>query len=57
MIDISVSFAHLARIIENASCHGVSRKVIFLPSLNTWYAQIFCVIHPASHQATDVLRI
>jgi hypothetical protein len=39
-IAISVDLAHLALIIVKASCHGVSKNVIFLPLYSTWYAQI-----------------
>jgi hypothetical protein len=34
-IAISVDFAHLALIIVKASCHGVSKKVIFLELYST----------------------
>ena len=57
IIAMSVNFAHLALIILKASCQGVSKKVIFFQFLSTWYAQIFCVIHPASPDATSVFLI
>ena len=33
---MSVTLAPLSRILENAACPGVSRKVIFLPLQETW---------------------
>ena len=58
MMARSVSWAPLARIAVNASCPGVSRKVIFLPlARTTLYAPMCWVIPPASPAITLVLRI
>ena len=56
-IAMSVTFAPLSLIFENAAWPGVSRKVIFLPLQVTWYAAVCCVIPPASPATTLVLRI
>ena len=56
-IAISVDFAPRIRIAVNASCPGVSRKVIFLPLILTTEAPMLCVIPPASRLVTFVERI
>jgi len=56
-IAISVEFAPRIRIAVNASCPGVSRKVIFSPLISTTEAPICCVIPPASPAMTWVSRI
>ena len=56
-IAISVIWAPLARIAVNASCPGVSKKVISLSFTFTLYAPICCVIPPASPSITFVLLI
>ena len=53
-IAISVICAPLARIAVNASCPGVSKKVISLSFILTLYAPIACVIPPASPSITFV---
>ena len=57
IIAISVTWAPLALIAVNASCPGVSKKVISLPLISTLYAPICCVIPPASLSLTFVERI
>ena len=56
-IAISVAFAPRIRMAVNASCPGVSKKVIMRPSTFTVYAPMCCVIPPASLSMTCVLRI
>ena len=56
-IAISVAIAPLALIAVNASCPGVSRKVISFPFTWTRYAPICCVIPPASPTVTFAWRI
>ena len=54
---ISVISAPRARIEVNASCPGVSRKVIGLSFTITWYAPMCWVIPPASVEVTSEWRI
>lgn len=54
---MSVTFAPRARIAVNASCPGVSTKVMVLPLRLTTDAPICWVIPPASPPATSVLRM
>ncbi len=54
---ISVEFAPRIRIAVNASCPGVSRKVMLCPFALTVYAPMACVMPPASLSVTLVLRI
>ena len=54
---ISVACAPRIRIAVNASCPGVSRKVIGSPLIFTIYAPICCVIPPASLLVTFVFLI
>ena len=54
---MSVALAPRIRIAVNASCPGVSRKVIFCPSTFTMYAPMCWVIPPASRSVTCVFRI
>ena len=54
---MSVTDAPRARMAVNASCPGVSRKVIVLPPTVTEYAPMCCVMPPASPAVTFVLRI
>ena len=56
-ITMSVAFAPRARIAVNASCPGVSKKVITPRGVSTWYAPMCCVIPPASPDATFARRI
>ena len=53
-IAISVDWAPLIRIAVNASCPGVSRKVIFLPLISITEAPMCWVIPPASLAVTLV---
>ena len=54
---MSVMFAPRARIEVNASWPGVSRKVMTLSLLLTWYAPMAWVMPPASPLVTLVLRM
>ena len=56
-ITISVALAPRARIDVNAAWPGVSKKVIMLPLVSTWYAPMCCVIPPASPDATLAERM
>ena len=54
---MSVTWAPRARMAVNASWPGVSRKVIFLSLIVTWYAPVRWVMPPASPAATSVWRM
>ena len=54
---ISATLAPRDRMAENASCPGVSIKVIFFPLCSAWYAPICWVMPPDSFSTTFVLRI
>ena len=57
MTAMSVSCAPRWRIALNAAWPGVSRNVIMRPLTSTWYAEMACVMPPASPAATFVWRM